>query len=92
MQSTLRLRLLVTTYKYEIDGMGSGKSSLRPHGNIASLPKTVSTLIMLFSKKTLTVVAGLLEGKDPEDALKGFREVVRMEGERGEWCVRIKLF
>ena len=30
--------------------------------------------------------AGLLEG-EPQEALKGFKEVISMEGERGEWCV-----
>jgi len=28
--------------------------------------------------------AGLVE-KEPEGALKGFAEVVKMEGEKGEW-------
>ena len=30
--------------------------------------------------------AGLLEG-EPQEALKGFKEVISMEGERGEWWV-----
>ena len=30
---------------------------------------------------------GMLEGSDPKEALRGFLEVVRMEPEKGEWCV-----
>lgn len=30
--------------------------------------------------------AGLLEG-EPQEALKGFQEVISMEGEQGEWHV-----
>ena len=30
--------------------------------------------------------AGLLEG-EPQEALKGFQEVISMEGEQGEWYV-----
>lgn len=32
----------------------------------------------------LSGYAGLLEG-EPQEALKGFKEVISMEGERGEW-------
>ncbi len=32
-------------------------------------------------------VQGMLEGSDPKEALRGFLEVVRMEPEKGEWCV-----
>ena len=31
---------------------------------------------------------GMLEGSDPKEALRGFLEVVRMEPEKGEWCVK----
>lgn len=29
--------------------------------------------------------AGMLEGDDPQEALDGFRQVVTMEQEKGEW-------
>ena len=35
--------------------------------------------------------AGLLEG-EPQEALKGFKEVISMEGERGEWWVLRKKY
>ncbi len=37
-----------------------------------------------------TTYAGALEG-EPEEALKGFHEVISMEGEQGEWHVPIML-
>jgi len=30
--------------------------------------------------------AGMLEGDDPQEALDGFRQVVTMEQDKGEWC------
>jgi hypothetical protein len=30
----------------------------------------------------------MLEGDDPREALDGFKQVVAMEQEKGEWCVR----
>jgi hypothetical protein len=29
--------------------------------------------------------AGMLEGSDPQEALDGFKQVVEMEGDKGEW-------
>jgi COP9 signalosome complex subunit 2 len=31
------------------------------------------------------VLPGMLEGDDPREALDGFRQVVDMEQEKGEW-------
>jgi COP9 signalosome complex subunit 2 len=30
-------------------------------------------------------LSGMLEGEDPREALDGFRQVVDMEQEKGEW-------
>ena len=38
------------------------------------------------SELNILARAGLLEG-EPQEALKGFQEVISMEGEQGEWRV-----
>ena len=31
------------------------------------------------------LTAGLLEAEDPREAIEGFNQVVKMEGDKGEW-------
>lgn len=32
----------------------------------------------------------MMEGDDPREALEGFQQVLAMEKDKGEWCVRRK--
>ena len=53
--------------------------ALRQHGKQSDIPAPVRLSYFLS-------FAGLLEG-EPQEALKGFQEVISMEGEQGEWHV-----
>ena len=57
--------------------------ALRQHGkhnHMSDIPAPVRLSYFLWS------FTGLLEG-EPQEALKGFQEVISMEGEQGEWHV-----
>lgn len=58
----------------------SAASLLRPQGGEMGMPVCATATIYHMC------CAGLLEGSDdPQEALKGFREVVKMEEGQGEW-------
>lgn len=62
---------------------------------VSFLPESLTAVKLhpklLLTPKLLLFCSGMLEG-DPQEALKGFQDVVSMEAEKGEWCVALSAF